>query len=253
VRVLVVIPAFNEEQALAPLLAEARAAFTRLGDSVEILVVDDGSRDGTPRVARAANARLLRLCRNLGIGGAVQSGLRVAAREGYDCAVQMDGDGQHPPDQLEGLLMPMRSAAAPDLVIGSRFLGEGSYRSTFVRRLGILWLRLVLRVIAGSRVTDPTSGFRVYGRRALALYDETYPYDFPEPEAIAIAHAAKLEMREAPVVMRERQGGVSSIGPLAAVYYMVKVTVAVMLAYARNRRRDVASFADVADFGRDTE
>ena len=237
-KVLVVIPAFNEEQALAPLLAEARDAVAKLSDDAELLVVDDGSLDGTARVAREAGVRLLRLCRNLGIGGAVQSGLRVAAREGFDCAVQMDGDGQHPPDQLAGLLEPMREANPPDLVIGSRFLGTVTYRSTFVRRLGIVWLRLVLRLIAGSRVTDPTSGFRVYGRRALALFDETYPYDFPEPESIAIACAARLEARERPVAMRERQGGVSSIGPLSAVYYMIKVTIAVMLAYVRNRRRE---------------
>jgi hypothetical protein len=237
-RVLVVLPAFNEEQALGPLLAEARAEIDRLGDAVEVLVVDDGSDDATPRVAKQGGVRLLRLCGNLGIGGAVQAGLRVAHREGFDCAIQMDGDGQHPPGQLGVMLAPMREPNAPDLLIGSRFLEGGSgYRSTVLRRLGILWLRLVLRIVAGARVTDPTSGFRAYGRRALALFDETYSYDFPEPEAISVAYAAGLTARETPVQMRERQGGVSSIGPFSSVYYMIKVTLAVLLAYVRNRSR----------------
>ncbi len=237
-RVLVVIPAFNEEQALGPLLAETRAEVEKLaGHDVQLLVIDDGSHDGTIRVARAAGVRHLRLCKNLGIGGAVQSGLRVAHRDGYDCAIQMDGDGQHPPSQLAGLIDAMRGADAPDLLIGSRFLTERSFRSSVLRRLGIFWLRVVLRVIARASVTDPTSGFRAYGPRALQLFDETYPYDFPEPESIAVVRAAGLTAREVSVVMRERQGGVSSIGGLSAIYYMVKVTLAVLLAYARTRPR----------------
>jgi len=240
-RVLVVIPAFNEEEALGRLLAETRDVIGASSDEISLLVVDDGSRDGTLEVARTAAVRVLRLCGNLGIGGAVQSGLHVAFREGFDCAVQMDGDGQHPPGELAGLLEAMRGERAPDLLIGSRFITGDGYRSTLLRRLGIVWLRLVLRVIAGARVTDPTSGYRVYGRRALALFDETYPYDFPEPESIAVAHAAGLVAREVPVQMRERQGGQSSIAGLSAAYYMVKVTIAVLLAYVRNRRREGAS------------
>jgi hypothetical protein len=235
-RVLVVIPAYNEERALAPLLDEARAEAAKLADEIEVLVVDDGSTDGTQRTARAHGARVLRLCRNLGIGGAVQSGLRVAHREGFDCAVQMDGDGQHPPVQLGAMLDAMRGPDAPDLLIGSRFLAAGGYRSTLLRRIGIGWLRLILRIIARVRLTDPTSGFRVYGRRALALFDENYPYDFPEPEAIAIVRAAGLTALEVPVVMRERQAGVSSIRGLSAAYFMIKVTLATLLAYMRTRK-----------------
>ena len=243
-RVLVVIPAYNEEAALGRLLAELNdliSAHTPGGDELSLLVVDDGSRDATRRIAKEGGARVLRLCANLGIGGAVHSGLHVAHREGFACAVQLDGDGQHPPAELAHLLAAMRAADAPDLLIGSRFLlgdtSEENFRSTFVRRVGIGWLKLVLRVVAGTKVTDPTSGYRVYGRRALALFDETYPYDFPEPEAIAVAAAVGLSHREVPVRMRERQGGSSSIGPFDAVYYMVKVTVAVGLAYIRNLKR----------------
>ena len=242
-RVLVVIPAFNEEAALGRLLGELAAARSTSEHELSLLVVDDGSSDATRRIAREGGARVLRLCANLGIGGAVQSGLHVAHREGFDCAVQLDGDGQHPPSELPGLLAVMRGAEAPDLLVGSRFLSgetsEKNFHSTFIRRVGIGWLRLVLRVVAQMKVSDPTSGFRVYGRRALALFDETYPYDFPEPEALAIAAAVGLSHREVPVRMRERQGGQSSIGPFDAVYYMVKVTVAVLLAYVRNVGRAV--------------
>jgi glycosyltransferase involved in cell wall biosynthesis len=237
-RLLVIIPAFNEQEALGGLLAEVRAAATpELGVALETVVVDDGSSDRTADVARAGGARLLVLCRNLGIGGAVQSGLRLAYREGFDFAAQIDGDGQHPPGELGRLLAPIRAPGAPDLIVGTRYREHASgFRSTPLRRLGSAWLRLVLRLV-GVRVTDPTSGFRIYGPRALALFDETYPYDFPEPESLAVARAAGLAIAEVPVTMRERQGGRSSIGGLGPIYYMFKVTIAVALAYIRAWRR----------------
>jgi hypothetical protein len=169
----------------------------------------------------------------------VQSGIRLARREGFDAAVQVDGDGQHPPSQLKHLIEAAKAPSAPDLVIGSRFLtppDAESFRSTVVRRVGIWWLRFLLRVV-GLKVSDPTSGFRLYGRRALWLFDATYPYDFPEPESLAVARAARLNISETSVQMRERQGGTSSIGPFSAVYYMLKVTIAVVLAYFRAPRK----------------
>jgi hypothetical protein len=239
-RLLVIVPAYNEQEALGGLLAELRALAARgpeLGAAVESVVVDDGSSDRTAEVARAGGARLLLLCRNLGIGGAVQSGLRLAYREGFDLAVQIDGDGQHPPSELPRLLAVARGTSPPDLVVGTRYRDPaGGFRSTRLRRIGSTWLRGILRVV-GVRVTDPTSGFRLYGRRALALFDETYPYDYPEPESLAVARAAGLTVAEVPVTMRERQGGRSSISPLASIYYMLKVTIAVALAYLRARGR----------------
>jgi glycosyltransferase involved in cell wall biosynthesis len=234
-RALVVVPAFNEEEALGAVLDEVRAHEVP-GWTLDVLVVDDGSVDGTARVARAHGCRVLHLCRNQGIGAAVQSGLRVAHREGYDCAIQLDGDGPHPASELEHLLARASTAPVPDLVVGTRFGDKASFRSTLLRRLGMWWLCLVLRVVAGVRTTDPTSGFRVYGKRALRLFDSSYPYDFPEPEALAMARAAGLTVAETPVVMRARQGGVSSIDAIAAAYYMLKVTLAVILAYVRSRR-----------------
>jgi glycosyltransferase involved in cell wall biosynthesis len=240
-RLLLIIPAFNEQEALGGLLAEIAAlretAPAELGVELETVVVDDGSADRTAAVARAGGARVVALCKNLGIGGAVQSGIRLAYREGFDFAAQVDGDGQHPPGELRRLLEPARGKDAPDLIVGTRYREEGSgFRSTPLRRLGSAWLRTILRV-CGVRVTDPTSGFRLYGPRALGLFDETYPYDFPEPESLAVARAAGLAIAEVPVTMRERQGGRSSISGFSTIYYMLKVTLAVALAYIRARRR----------------
>jgi glycosyltransferase involved in cell wall biosynthesis len=234
VRVLIVVPALNEERALPPLLEELRRGFPQPGIETSVLVVDDGSSDGTAEVARAAGVRVARLSRNLGIGGAVQCGLRVGFREGFDCAVQIDGDGQHPPAELPKLLTAFGDPSSPDLVVGSRFLENGGFRSTWLRRIGVIWLRLVLWFL-GIRVTDPTSGFRLYGRRALAIFNRTYPYDYPEPEALAIAKAARLRILEVPVDMRPRQGGRSSIAGLQTMYYMIKVTLAVVLSFVRSR------------------
>lgn len=236
VRLLVIVPAYNEQEALGGLLSEVQAfPAGELGVEIHTVVIDDGSRDRTADVARAGGARLIQLCRNLGIGGAVQAGLRLAHREQFDFAVQIDGDGQHPPAELAKLLEAARAESAADLIVGTRYRDKANFRSTPLRRLGSWWLRGILRVVAGLRVSDPTSGFRLYGRRALALFDDTYPYDFPEPESLAIARAAGLSVAEVPVTMRERQGGSSSIAGFSTIYYMFKVTIAVLLTYARAR------------------
>ena len=238
-RVLVVVPAFNEQAALPGVVSEIRSEQQRLGVEVDVAVVDDGSTDHTSEVAYSCGARVLRLCRNLGIGGAVQVGLRAALREGYDCAIQLDGDGQHPASELTKLIGALSQTPPPDLVVGTRYQTRNGFRSTALRRLGGGWLRVLLRIVAGLRVTDPTSGFRLYGHRALKLFDQTYPYDYPEPEALAIASAAHLRVIEVPVQMRERQHGRSSISGIAAPYYMLKTTLAVVLSYLRNRHRTV--------------
>jgi glycosyltransferase involved in cell wall biosynthesis len=179
VRLLVIIPAFNEQAALGSLLREIKALPDEPGVALATVVVDDGSLDRTAEVARAGGARLLRLCRNLGIGGAVQAGLVLAHREGFDAAVQIDGDGQHPPSELYRLVAAARGPDAPDLVVGTRYLhrDRAGFRSTALRRLGSAWLRLVLRIVPRLAISDPTSGYRLYGARALRLFAETYPYD----------------------------------------------------------------------------
>ena len=214
-RVLIVIPAFNEQEALGGLLDEVSAlSETQVGAQIEAVVVDDGSSDRTADVARQRGARVLRMCGNLGIGGAVQSGLRLAR-----------------------LLEMARTEARPDLVVGTRYRDKDNFRSTVLRRLGSWWLRSILRVIARVKISDPTSGFRLYNKRALQLFDETYPYDFPEPESLALARRAGLRIAEQPVTMRSRQGGSSSIVGFSTFYYMLKVTIAIVLTTFRTRRR----------------
>jgi glycosyltransferase involved in cell wall biosynthesis len=233
-RVLVVVPALNEARVLGRLLTEIRALGPTLGLDLEAVVIDDASTDDTAEVARQGQARVVKLSHNLGIGGAVQTGLKLALREGFDCAVQMDGDGQHPPSELDKLLRALAGPSEPDLVVGTRFLDGRGFQSTWLRRLGSRWLRALLWTVTRLKITDPTSGYRVYGSRALRLFARSYPHDYPEPEALVLARAAGLRVVEVPVMMKERQGGASSIRSLQAPYYMLKVTLAVLLAYARS-------------------
>jgi glycosyltransferase involved in cell wall biosynthesis len=236
-RILIVVPAMNEETAVGGLVDELKSKEAAIPALFDIVVIDDGSVDRTAQIASERGARVVRLCRNLGIGGAVQTGLRLAQREHFDAAIQVDGDGQHPPSEIARLLARLRGELPPDIVVGSRRLEQVGYQSTFTRRVGQAWLRLWLWLVCRLRVTDPTSGFRVYGPRALELFAQSYPYDFPEPEALAIAAAHGLRIVEEPVRMRARQGGRSSIVGLQPVYYMIKVTLAVALSYVRYRAR----------------
>jgi hypothetical protein len=221
-KLLAIVPAYNEEGAVARVVCEIREAYP----GVDVLVVDDGSHDATAEAAHGAGARVARLPFNLGIGGAVQTGYRVAWDEGYDVAVQVDGDGQHPAGQLPRLLAPLAEGST-DYVIGSRFLGRTDYRASVPRRGGIMLLSWVVSRIVGHRVTDTTSGFRAAGRRTIELFAAHYPHDYPEVEATVIAARAGLRVTEVAVEMRPRETGRSSISPLRSVYYMVKVLLAV--------------------------
>jgi glycosyltransferase involved in cell wall biosynthesis len=222
------VPAWNEQDAVADVIAEIRAC----GADIDVLVVDDGSRDRTAEVAEAAGARVARLPFNLGIGGAVQTGYLAALEGGYEVAIQVDGDGQHPPSQIPLLIAALERSGA-DLVVGSRFLGAAGFRSTRARRAGIGVFRRVISRAVGSAVTDTTSGFRAAGPRAIRLFAGSYPHDYPEVEAILIASRSGLQVAETPVEMRERQGGRSSITPVRSAYYMVKVLLAVLMQLLR--------------------
>ncbi len=228
-----IVPALNEERSLP---AVVRAVAAAMPDA-DVCVVDDGSTDGTARVAAELGAVVLREPANLGIGGAVQTGYLWAREHGYDVAVQIDGDGQHDPAFLPALLAPLEAGTA-DLVIGSRFLAAGGFRSTLVRRAGIRYLSWFLRLRCGARVTDATSGFRAAGRRAIALFARYYPSDYPEPEAIALAKRSGLRLVEVPVEMHERAHGRSSITSLRTLYYRVKVSLALVLLPPRSAAAD---------------
>jgi glycosyltransferase involved in cell wall biosynthesis len=219
-----IVPAFNEARAL-PELAEA---FREHAPACDVCVVDDGSTDDTARVAASLGFFVLRLPVNLGIGGAVQAGYLWALEGGYDVAVQVDGDGQHDPAYLGDLVAPIEAGTA-DVVIGSRFLADGGFRSTALRRAGIKYLSWLLLARCGARVTDTTSGFRAAGRRAIELFARYYPSDYPEPEAIALAKRAGLRLSEVAVRMSERAHGRSSITAFRTLYYLVKVSLALVL------------------------
>ncbi len=237
-KVLIIVPAYNEAGNVGRTVQEILSSSI----SVDILVVDDGSIDTTAREARRTAAFVTSLPFNLGIGGAVQTGFRYALDEGYPCVVQMDGDGQHDTAYLKELLAPLFQGQA-DMTIGSRFIGPFlGYRSSFVRRIGINFFARLISFLTGYSVTDPTSGFRAYNTRAIKVFAESYPYDFPEPEAIIVAQRAGLRVKEVPVQMRKRTVGVSSIRYMKTLYYMVKVTVAILLDMLK--RKKVAEYAD---------
>jgi len=232
-RFLAVVPAYNEASTLGAVLDE-------LADHVphfDIVVVDDGSTDETARVARQHGARVLRHPFNLGIGGAVQSGFRHALENDYDYMVQVDADGQHDPGEIRKLIERMRNDPTVDVVCGSRFLSPDlTYPAPVSRRTGIHLFAFLLRRIVGPRVSDPTSGFRLYNRSAIRVFARDYPHDFPEVEAILMLHHHRLGMCETPVNMRQRGGGVSSLGGSGkSAYYMIKVLLALGVGLARRR------------------
>lgn len=227
-KVLVVIPAYNEADSILDTVQSV------IEKGYDYVVVNDGSCDDTLRICRSHRLNVLDLPINLGIGGAVQAGHKYAQRFGYDIDIQLDGDGQHDPTYLDSLVDQVLDGS--DLVIGSRFLKTtDGFQSTFMRRVGITWLSAMLKVCTGKRVTDPTSGFRACGRRAIDLFCDQYPVDYPEPESIAVAITNGLAVKEVAVEMRERQGGVSSIGGLSSLYYMVKVSLAILIAGSTHR------------------
>ena len=230
VRRVAIVPALNEEHSIGRVIDELRA----FDPGLDVVVVDDGSVDGTSRAAAAKGARVLRLPFNLGIGGAVQTGFRFAFEHDYDLAVRVDGDGQHDPAQLGRVLEPVLRGEA-DIASGSRFaVGEGDgYRSSRSRRLGIRLLAWVVSRIVGQRVTDTTSGFQALNRAGIALFAHDYPHDYPEVEALVMVFRHRLRLTEVQVEMRERGGGRSSITALRSVYYMVKVLLAIFVGLFR--------------------
>ena len=227
-RVLVIITAHNEEESLPGTLAEVAAH----ASGVDLLVVDDGSRDGTARVAREAGVPVLRHSVNLGVGGALQTGFRYAVERGYDVGVQLDADGQHDPSYLAALLEPVRRGVC-DVAIGSRYVARTGYRAPAHRRLGMLVFSWVVHLALGRRITDTTSGFRAYSRPVMEVCMHDFPKDFPDaPLLIALARRG-FRLTEVAVEMRERQAGQSFYTLGKQLYYPYKNLLASLMALVR--------------------
>ncbi|MFE5672441.1 glycosyltransferase family 2 protein [Agromyces sp. NPDC056523] len=227
---LIVLPAFNEEASVGPVLHEIQLAMP----GVPCLVVDDGSTDATADRARAAGATVLQLPFNLGVGGAMRAGFRYAEDEGYRTVVQLDADGQHDPAEVPELIAALDEA---DIAIGARFAGKGSYSTRGPRRWAMLVLSRVISGISRTRLTDTTSGFKANGPRAIALFAQHYPAEYlgDTVEALVIAARAGLRIRQVPVAMRPRQGGEPSHRPVKAAVYLVRAFVALGFALLRPR------------------
>jgi glycosyltransferase involved in cell wall biosynthesis len=223
-RRVAIVPALNEAHTVGSVIEEIRA----FDPDFDVVVVDDGSTDDTAQRALEAGARVLRIPLNLGIGGAMQAGYVYALEAGFDVAVQVDGDGQHDPSELGRLLEPILDDEA-DMVIGSRFAGERTYRPSLGRTLGIRLFAAIVSLRVRQRMTDTTSGFRVVNRRGIHVFAGDYPHDYPEVETVVTAARGGLRICEIPVRMRLRSAGRSSITNVGSVYYMVKVLLALFI------------------------
>ena len=223
-KVLIIIPAYNEAENIEKVVDNISNNFPQY----DYIVINDGSKDDTRDICHRRGYQYLNLSINLGIGGAVQTGYKYAKDKGYDVAVQIDGDGQHDISYLAGMLPALESGEA-DIVIGSRFIDKEGFQSSAARRTGIKILSTLIQICTGCKVKDVTSGFRAVNKKFIDIYAVNYPIDYPEPEAIVAAVMNGGKIKEQPVVMREREKGTSSINFMKSIYYMIKVTLAILV------------------------
>lgn len=221
---LVIIPAYNECGSIQKTVDDIR----NYAPGFDYLVVNDCSKDNTLSICRKGNLNYVNLSVNLGIGGAVQTGYIYACQNGYDIAVQFDGDGQHDASYLEMMAEELVRTSS-DMVIGSRFIEKEGFQSSGLRRIGIRYFTVLIQLVTGKKVTDPTSGMRMVNKDVMRMYAENYPKDYPEPESVVAILRRGKKVTEVPVVMRERAEGTSSIHGLKTVYYMVKVSLAILM------------------------
>lgn len=222
---LVIIPAFNEEGNLKKTIRDIKEN----APDFDYVVINDCSTDDTLEICRQNKFSYLNLPVNLGIGGAVQTGYRYAYYHGYDIAVQFDGDGQHSASYLKVMCDTMQKTGC-DMVIGSRFIEKEGFQSSSLRRIGIKYFTGLIKLLTGKKITDPTSGMRMINRKLLKKFTEDYPKDYPEPESVVTVLTENYKVSEIPVIMKEREEGVSSISLRKSIYYMIKVSLAVLIA-----------------------
>ena len=223
-KILLIVPSYNEEKSIESVIKDIRDNFSQ-GD---IIVVNDGSIDNTSRIAKALGVVVIDLPYNLGIGAAMQTGFLYALKNNYDVAMQFDGDGQHVAEEIPKILKP-HTRNGTDIVLGSRFLSESGFTSSIQRKIGSRILSFIVSSLVGKRVTDTTSGFRVYGIRAIERFSLIYPEDYPEVETLVIAHKMGLSIEEVPSRIIPRMFGKSSITTMEAGYYMIKVVLAIFV------------------------
>ncbi len=223
-RLLIMIPAYNEQENIEKTIQDVKVHMPE----ADYVVINDCSKDRTREILQKAQAAYLDLPVNLGIGGGVQTGYCYALEQGYDIAVQFDGDGQHDASYIKDLIAPIENGEA-DVSIGSRFMKNEGFQSSAMRRLGIRFLSGLIKLLCGVRVKDVTSGMRAVNREMIKKFAQDYAQDYPEPEAILFAGLIHARIVEVPVQMRERQGGRSSINVVRSMYYMVKVSIALVI------------------------
>lgn len=221
---LIIIPAYNEEANIEKTVR----AIQKDAEGFDYVIINDCSVDKTRMICEENGFNVINLPINLGIGGAVQTGYRYAYEQGYDVAVQVDGDGQHDPEFLN-IMAGYLIKNELDMVIGSRFIEKKGFQSSRARRIGINFFSALIKLLTGKRITDPTSGLRMIGRNVMAIFARDYPRDYPEPESVVAVLRQNLKVEEIPVIMHERMGGVSSISLKKSVYYMIKVTLAILI------------------------
>lgn len=239
-KTLIIIPCYNEEVNIEFVVERLKRVYPQ-GD---YLVVNDCSTDGSEGVLIKNEYNYVNLPVNLGIGGGVQSGFLYAVQNGYDIAVQMDGDGQHNPEYLPQVIAPVAEGRL-DMCIGSRYITKEGFQSGIMRRVGIKFLSGLTKLLTGVKVKDVTSGFRAFNRDIFTMFSKNYAQDYPEPEAIVAAVTGGYRVGEVPVIMEERLGGVSSINALHSVYFMVKVSLS-LLVYRLILKKTKRSEADNA-------
>lgn len=228
---LIIIPAYNESENIVGTIEDIKEN----APDFDYVVINDCSTDNTLQILKEHGYNYVSLPINLGIGGAVQTGYKYADKYGYDIAVQVDGDGQHDPAFLAKMADYLEEHDL-DMVIGSRFIDKEGFQSSFMRRVGIVYFTGLIKLLTGKTITDPTSGLRLAGKKVIKLFAENYPKDYPEPETAVTAINQGMKIEEIPVIMRARQGGVSSITMKKSVYYMIKVTIAIIIEALRGKK-----------------
>lgn len=231
-RVAVIIPCYNESGNIEKVIEDIRSLPKQSDYELVPIPVNDCSTDNTLEILKGLDVQYLNLPINLGIGGTVQAGFKYAFQEGFDIALQLDGDGQHPPSEIHKIVWPIIHKEA-DIVIGSRFLDKEGFQSSVMRRFGIKYFYWLNKGLTGLKVHDGTSGFRAFNKQAIKLAQAHYPDDYPEPEAIVLFHLQGLTFKEVPVVMKARDFGESSIQSFKSIYYMLKVTLAIVSTFIK--------------------